>query len=308
MARKKKKTVEDIAAEERKKVVEKLAKDIQEKKFDWIQPWANVGMPRNPFSKQPRYRGGNVFHLMSTGFEDPRWATLKQLHEHHLQVKDEEIRKGAFVELWKVRSFSKTVEGDDGEEESVLVRYPKLVSFYHVYNFDQLVEKPELEGFDRLEPDEVIALAKDIQEKWTEAEGVEFTERNGGACYSPATDRINIPNFELFETSDGYLRTQLHEMTHSTGTRLGRFSAIGSSPFGSESYAFEELVAELGSMFTADSLNCTIGKAEKVAYEQHAGYLQSWLQGLRNDPDMLFKAAAKAQAASDMILKVCKAA
>lgn len=62
-------------------------------------------------------------------------------------------------------------------------------------------------------------------------------------------------------------------------------------------YAREELVAELGAAF----IGGTIGfKVE--SREDHAAYLQSWLQALKNDKRALFTAARQAQSAADYLL------
>jgi hypothetical protein len=61
--------------------------------------------------------------------------------------------------------------------------------------------------------------------------------------------------------------------------------------FGSEAYAFEELVAELGSAFLCAELGIT-----PEVREDHAAYLASWLAVLRRDKRAIF--AARSQAAA----------
>jgi antirestriction protein ArdC len=62
-----------------------------------------------------------------------------------------------------------------------------------------------------------------------------------------------------------------------------------------EAYAFEELVAEMGSAFLC-------GHCGLPASLQHASYVDHWLQALRNDRRLIFTAAALAQKASDYLL------
>ena len=57
----------------------------------------------------------------------------------------------------------------------------------------------------------------------------------------------------------------------------------------------EELVAEMGSAFLTD--HC--GLAGEL---QHASYIESWLQALRNDKRLIFTAASQAQRAADFLL------
>jgi antirestriction protein ArdC len=69
-----------------------------------------------------------------------------------------------------------------------------------------------------------------------------------------------------------------------------------SGRFGSESYAFEELVAELGSAFLCASMGLPTDPRK-----DHAPYINSWLKVLRNDKKAIFTAAAKAQQAVDWV-------
>jgi antirestriction protein ArdC len=66
--------------------------------------------------------------------------------------------------------------------------------------------------------------------------------------------------------------------------------------FGDQAYAFEELVAELGSAF----LCATLGIVPEVR-EDHAGYLAHWLDVLKADKRAIFTAAAHAQRAADFL-------
>jgi antirestriction protein ArdC len=65
--------------------------------------------------------------------------------------------------------------------------------------------------------------------------------------------------------------------------------------FGDSKYAFEELVAEMGAAFL-----CFDHGIQGELH--HAGYIDNWLQCLRDDNRAVFKAAAMAQKAADYIL------
>lgn len=62
-------------------------------------------------------------------------------------------------------------------------------------------------------------------------------------------------------------------------------------------YAREELVAELGAAFVSATIGIKLHDRE-----DHAAYLASWLQALRNDKKCIFTAARLAQDASDWLL------
>ena len=67
--------------------------------------------------------------------------------------------------------------------------------------------------------------------------------------------------------------------------------------FGSESYAAEELVAELGAAFLTSALG-----VPNAPIQDNAAYLANWLQVLRNDNRAIFTASTAASAAADYIL------
>jgi len=88
----------------------------------------------------------------------------------------------------------------------------------------------------------------------------------------------------------------LHETTHWTGheTRLAR--QFGQR-FGDLAYAFEELVAEMGSAFLCAQVGVGLDGL------QHPEYVASWLRVLKGDKRAIFTAAREAQKASDWLLE-----
>ena len=88
----------------------------------------------------------------------------------------------------------------------------------------------------------------------------------------------------------------LHEPVHWTG-HPDRLAREFGQRFGDAAYAFEELVAELGSAFVLG--HCGLVDA---TIEGHAAYLDSWLRVLRNDRNAIFTAARLAGAAFEFIV------
>jgi antirestriction protein ArdC len=88
----------------------------------------------------------------------------------------------------------------------------------------------------------------------------------------------------------------LHELTHWTRheTRLDR--DFSKKRFGDQSYAREELVAELGSAFLCAEIGVT-----PVIRADHADCIGHWLNVLREDKRAIFSAAAHAQRAADFL-------
>ena len=104
-----------------------------------------------------------------------------------------------------------------------------------------------------------------------------------------------MPPPAAFHTAEGFGATLLHELAHASGHE-SRLARDLSGRFGSRSYSYEELVAELISLMVGS----VVGLSGDV--ENHASYLQSWLDVMREDRRAIFRAAAAAQKAVDWML------
>jgi antirestriction protein ArdC len=118
------------------------------------------------------------------------------------------------------------------------------------------------------------------------------------AFYNRLADSIHLPPTYAFQDAAGYYGTALHELAHWSGhpSRLDRATLNESYRFGDISYAKEELRAELASVFLA---------AERgIPYhpEQHAAYVSSWINVLKQDKNEIFRAAHDASRAADFLL------
>ena len=76
--------------------------------------------------------------------------------------------------------------------------------------------------------------------------------------------------------------TTFHEMVHSTGAENQLNRLKPQSGFGSDEYAREELVAELGSALVCQKYGMT-----KNLKEDSAAYLKSWLGSLKESPSFI---------------------
>ena len=255
----------------------------------WRQSWEGGlggGMPLNHAGKH--YNGGNVIMLWLSahvhGFKNQYWMTYKQAEALGAQVK--KGSKGTHVYFYSrgTKENSKT-----GEAESF-----QFAKCYTVFNVDQIDNVPEkyLPVIMNKNPD----LRDMATEDFIRATSAKIDHVIGqGNFYRPSTDSINLEPFENFHHAHGYYSTALHELTHWTGdkNRLDRDKAGKKFESG---YAFEELVAELGSAFLCAQLGL-----ENEARQDHAAYLQSWLKAFKNDKSFLFKAASHASKAANYL-------
>ncbi|MGD0776062.1 MAG: zincin-like metallopeptidase domain-containing protein, partial [Candidatus Solibacter sp.] len=118
----------------------------------------------------------------------------------------------------------------------------------------------------------------------------------GQAYYAQEPDYIQMPPIESFRDAESFYATLAHETWHWTKhtSRLER--DFVRKNWGDEGYAREELVAELGSAFLCADLELT-----PEVRDDHASYIASWADVLKNDSRAIFAAAAHAQRAVDYL-------
>ena len=126
------------------------------------------------------------------------------------------------------------------------------------------------------------------------ATGADIRIGGNRACYVPSGDFIQMPPQQAFFDQVNFFAVCLHELTHWAGA-ASRLNRDLSGSFGSQKYAREELVAELGAAFTCAELGI-----EPTL--RHADYLASWLDVLRADDRAIFRAASQASKAADYLL------
>jgi antirestriction protein ArdC len=266
-------------------IIEALERGVK----PWVCPWkckgAVSGIPSN-FSTGKAYTGMNIMLLWCSaakhGFQDPRWLTYHQATEQGAQV-----RKG---ETGTTGIFYKTLEKENDAGE--LERIPMLKTFtvFNIeqtdgLNLDEEIGPQPVTEFDPL-PD-VEALFQRT--------GANINERGQQAFYQPSTDEIWLPERHLFADAANFYATGLHELVHWTGAK-SRLDRGKGGKFGSESYAFEELIAELGCAF----LMADLGVSGEV---QHESYIASWLKTLKDDKRYIFQAASAASKAHRFLME-----
>lgn len=286
----------DIVMDSRKELVNQMI-EMMEKGYVFTTPeWNDAALrPYNPISDAV-YHGGNRLRLMNAAailkYTDNRWMTAKQLAK--AGYKRKEGARGVLCEKWIFEKETK-VENPDGTIEIITeeLEHPK-VAFFTVYNASQVIDFPELK-----EPPFIAGEAAELADRMIEVSECPVREMiQDQAFYRPASDEIILPPRAYFKDDVSFCKTLLHEMSHSTGhkTRLNRDLSGG---FGSESYAREELRAEIGALFTEADLGVHL---EAEHYQDHSNYLHSWINVLKNDPNELFRACADAEKISQRLM------
>jgi antirestriction protein ArdC len=238
-------------------------------------------MPRNGKTGSP-YRGVNVLLLweaaIEQGYASNVWLTYKQASSLGAQVRKGE--RGVMCAHFE----RKARRGEDAEDAASVHDGEEEGRAQEVSRGDVLLCMPfwvfnvaQIDGL----PPEVIDLCGDPVK--SPRGPVEGALRLLGGCN--ATIRHG------FEQA-----MYLPELVHWSGHPSRLHRQFGKR-FGDHAYAFEELVAELGSAFVMG--HCGLVDA---TIEGHAAYLDSWLQVLRSDRTAIFTAARHAGEAFEYIL------
>ena len=278
------------------RVTGKIIADLERGSLTWLQPW-QAGHQAGPVSRPLRaggtpYRGVNVLMLwaaaMESGYGNPLWLTYKQARKLGGQVRKGE--KGALV-VYADR-ITRTETGDNGEAQEIEV---PLMKGYTVFNAEQVDGLPG-HFYATAAPVRQDMTRLDAADRFFTATGVQVRHGVDMAFYSPAHDRVQMPEFDSFRDAESYYATLAHKVTHWTRhpSRLNR--DFGRQRFGDAGYAMEELVAEIGAAFLCADLGIT-----PETREDHAAYIASWLTVLKQDKRALFTAAGKAQQAVDWL-------
>lgn len=261
----------------------------------WRKPWSTT--PYANAITGHRYQGLNPLlcqvDVMANDYSTTLFAGFAQAKEHGWQ-----LRKGSKA-TWLRWGGTIRKEEEDALTGELTEKFFTSVKWLQVFNLD---------CFDDSEADTKIADVTarfkgpenpdpriDDAEGLIEAQDAEIRFGGNRAFYNPSRDCIRLPNFADFSSAELYYSTAIHELAHWTGheSRLNR-NLKGS--FGSEDYAFEELVAELGAAFVCNELGLT------PALEHHASYLEHWASLIEQDNKAFFRATTLAQKAANLLL------
>jgi antirestriction protein ArdC len=275
------------AATYRKDLTEKVIQMLEEGTAPWVKPWnpdlAPPMSPINGITGRP-YQGGNSLWLQCQGFSDPRWATYKSALAEGFQV--QKGQKGCSVEYWQ---WTEKKRNEEGLMVEVKLETPK-VFYANVFNFSQMENVPEYR------PQKPDWEPTEVAERILLNSGATIRHDQSNTCfYRPASDSIHLVPKHMFEPGH-YYSTALHELSHWSGhpSRLDRDLA---NRFGSEQYSREELRAELASFF----LSVKLGIEHDPS--QHASYIQSWIQVLKQDHNEIHRASRDAEKICEYVLQ-----
>lgn len=285
-----------------KEIREKVTKTIIEalEKSDlppWRRPWKsdiNCGCPTNIVSGK-KYRGINPLILQASmrhGFSSKWFGTFRQWKElgGHVKKRPNNVPSGEWGStIIFYSAVSKKKSDEDGKKSED--RFFILKS-YTVFNVDQ-VEGDHLDHL-RAGHGEAEMIDTECIEARRVIDATCADIRHGGnqAYYKPVYDYIRLPNPTQMDAAS-YYETAFHELCHWTENRLDWKG----------SYSMGELIAEIASCFLCSE----VGVPMSNSLDNHASYIASWLQAMKQDPKYIFTAAAQANKVTDYILSFSRA-
>ena len=292
----------NVTETELNKLVENVATAMAKDSYKWKKSWIEAGSPIN-YSTGEAYSGVNFlslnFAMVNKGYKHNQWLTFKQL-----KTLGGELINNSWNYIYK---FGTTPVKDENGKPKIKNGQQQIKFYFRcfvVYNIvnTSLEAKTIEKKSTQYSVDEIEAFIDRVNNNDVRIK----TDSTNGCYYSPSYDWVHMVNKNNFiDTKDAnatehYYSVLFHELVHATGhqKRLNRFENTKSMKFleGKSHYAYEELVAELGSMLFASKYNLSV---ESTVREDHIAYLQSWIKALRSEDGtkLLTSAAAKAAAA-----------
>lgn len=183
----------------------------------------------------------------------------------------------------------------DGEKEKGFYFTEKWLAVFHVSCLDDSNSTKKIADYTaKYEIDEQECDRLEVAETLIKKTKAKIVHGGDKAFYTPSLDVVTLPIRESFVSTEGYYSTALHELVHWTGhsSRMDR----NLSNLDGSGYAYEELVAEIGSAFLCGHVGIN------AEIENHASYLGHWIKSLKNDNKLFLTAASQARKASEFIL------
>lgn len=275
----------------------KIIAELEAGRVPWVQPWgtaaakAPLAMPKNATTRRG-YSGINVLILwgavIERGFSGQSWLTFRQA----LGLGGN-VRKGehgtTVVYADRFTPEDEKRRARETGEEAAAIPFLKRFTVFNAAQCDGLPEDVAI-----VAPPPPPSLIEPQVEALIRATGIDIRIGGDRAFYLPTHDYVQVPPPQAYFEPINWHRTALHEMGHATG-HPSRLNRDFSGSFGSKTYAFEELIAEINAAFCCASLGIT-------PTVRHADYIGSWLEVLREDNRAIVRAASQASKAADWLL------
>lgn len=250
---------------------------------EWEYPWKTLSnMPTN-FTTKKNYHGFNIFCLAMAGREKswtvPKWAGYRQWNVIGKPIQRTELKSGVGILVPTKKKYTIIENGKEIEKLSQRFTYKHVYNIAQTQGFDPNVEIPDSPAkFNTKHTDNLIRKHN-------------LKIQRGTCAAYHRNNVVEMPPYNRFKSDDQYYHTLFHELIHWTGhkDRLNRDMI--------NNYAFEELVAEIGSTFVSSFF----GLDWKMR-DDHIKYIHGWMKSLKDKPNRLITATNLASRASEFLI------
>lgn len=262
----------------------KIIANLEQGKMIWRKPW-QTGLPANFISRRI-YQGLNFLFLSFDEVANPFYLTFLQAQQKELRIK--KGSKGRLITFYKLHQFENVT--DKGVIESK--QFP-LLKFSYVFNLE------DLEGYEIPQP--TLSAPLDMLNGILQLHAPEMKHNLSRCFYSESENCISTPAVDKFTNEEEYFSALFHELVHWTGHPV-RLNRAKHQKFGDEVYAYEELIAEIGSSYMLGlcGIENTLANA--------SGYLDGWLRKAKGDSSYILSASIQAQKAVNYLISQKEAA
>lgn len=296
-----------------KKVNEAVIEGLKKDGFNWFKPW-KAGAENQPMNiaKKTYYNGFNIFLLNATmierGYKYNQWLTYKQCTDlkgnvikgskstpvYFCKIGYQDMKTGKFLSEKEIKNVNikETFVNENGKTVN---RYRQTFTwrYYNVFNVEQCEGIQPIDVKSEKIVHEPIQVAEELTSSYISRDGKLKLQHGGDrAFYHTVADIVRMPNPENFCDSDSYYKVLFHELAHSTGheSRLNRKTLTDVVMWGDETYAQEELVAEISSMYLVGML----GLNPKESVNNSQAYINGWCKEIQDKPKACFYAMQQA--------------
>jgi antirestriction protein ArdC len=260
---------------------------LEQGTIPWQIPWKGACMPHN-FYTGNEYQGINRLLLLLCRYEQNIFLTPEQVnHIGHVNVGEQ---PHLIINVERT-----TIENTETFENKVI----DVIKSSSVFNVAQC------EGFN------VTIDSEKMRNTVPTGESIVENMRNkpviyhkGEDClYDPFLDIVMLPDPKHFERIDLYYQALFRELVHATGhsNRCQRRELLFLKELSHDPYSIEELIAEIGASYLSSL--CWYDHAPQKKRDE---YLIGWIEKLKSDNRLIFRACNEAQKATHCILNLIK--
>lgn len=287
---------------------EKMIEIITKAAENGLMPWdsrviRHMNCSRGiSFSTKKPYQGFNAllttFYTMTYGWDSNQFITFAEIRKQKGHLTEGSrgvsifIPKECYYHLEKKdwidgKEYRKIVSDlrKEGREDEIDKIVEVRLSFTPmvVFNLAQTTGIP----YEKLPPrgnqEKEETVIDDLLENWVNGPKIERTYYTNSPCYIMGIDTIRIQPKKVFQ-GNGYEHALAHEMMHATGIK-GRCERNMTGGRGSESYAREELVADIGANMLLARCGYSDEELAKEA-ENTGAYIKSWASAIKSEKNV----------------------